>query len=303
MEVTSHGPLSDLNPDSFASPEQALVLDDSTKPNAPTIDWYKFLPVSIVSAMYGVHRYYRRHRPRTLPTLTSMRPLELYIPLALAYMLTYESVEREMEVIEDRDLLVIELAARRARDVLMDPEIRGKFGNFDKKLLSDEHKEALRRIREARYEGAGLGGKLAWWHNHLWSNEETWNEWATLIGLHVPFNKWPDKTEDWDTVVTHISNTSTDARLDTAAALAFVYTVPVAMLARWTRRPLLFRPVNGVQRLLLGAWIYCTVIREHQRWAYLRQIRDKQQWAEVLPEMFGDFEEEIEYAQEEGEIP
>lgn len=75
------------------------------------------------------------------------------------------------------------------------------------------------------------------------------------------------------------------------------------MLARWTRRSLIVRPINGLQRLLFGAWIYCDFMRDHYHWANLFQVQDRHQWAVALSHAFGDFEEEIAYAQRVKEIP
>ena len=76
--------------------------------------------------------------------------------------------------------------------------------------------------------------------------------------------------------------------------------IPFGMLARWTRRPLLFRPVNGMQRLMFGLYLYLDLGRENQHWRYIQQIQDKEQCAKAMTHVFGDFEEDIQYAQEEG---
>ena len=163
--------------------------------------------------------------------MTPLRLPELYISLALSLVLASDSVDREDAVIDDRDLLTIELAGRRALNALDDPELGDRFGKIDKELLSDEHKEELRRIREgkahfclwydflavtadfertARYYDGTLRGKVAWWHNHLWSDDTTWNEWSSLMGLRIPFSEWPKKAQDWDTLVTHVANSCDD---------------------------------------------------------------------------------------------
>ena len=82
--------------------------------------------------------------------MTPLRLPELYISLALSLVLASDSVDREDAVIDDRDLLTIELAGRRALNALDDPELGDRFGKIDKELLSDEHKEELRRIREGK---------------------------------------------------------------------------------------------------------------------------------------------------------
>ncbi|RDX45027.1 hypothetical protein OH76DRAFT_1408471 [Lentinus brumalis] len=284
--------------DRDSSSSNPIVLDPH--PTSPKVNWFKWWPIPAFSAAYGVHRYYRRYRPRTLPVLTPLRLPELYISIALAFVVAGDSVEREEAVIDDRHLLTIELAGRRAFDALLDPELGDRFGNIDKKLLSDEHKEELRRIREARYYDGTLSGKIAWWHNHLWSDDRTWNEWSSLIGLRIPFSEWPKKAQDWDTLVTHIANSCDDYDYGSGMLTLLALAVPFGMLARWTRRPLLFRPVNGLQRLLWGSYLYFDFGRENQHWRYLQQIQDKEQCAKALTHVFGDFEEDIQYAQEEG---
>lgn len=153
---------------SLAGPSESIILDD--KPVSPSIDvstverrslparvltrsfqWYKFWPIPGFSAAYGVHQYFRRHRPRRLPVLTPMRPLELYIALCFTYILVYDNVEREMEVIDDKDLLTIELAGRLARRAMLsNPNFRSKFEHFHRKVLDpdDELNETFRKMRE-----------------------------------------------------------------------------------------------------------------------------------------------------------
>ena len=75
---------------------------------------------------------------------------------------------------------------------------------------------------------------------------------------------------------------------------AFLASIPVAMLARWTRRTALFLPVNGLQRLLLGAWLYCGDWREHRRTAILQRVQERHKAAMTMKHVFQhDFAEEI----------
>lgn len=53
-----------------------------------------------------------------------------------------------------------------------------------------------------------MWGKLIWWHNHIWSSEETWIRAAIVshfkLGIDVVS---PPTLADYDRWVTHIANT------------------------------------------------------------------------------------------------
>ena len=58
------------------------------------------------SIAYGIHRFYRRYRPRRLPTLTSLKLPEVYISLAVASSaLVYGALSEVAAEETDRDLL------------------------------------------------------------------------------------------------------------------------------------------------------------------------------------------------------
>ncbi len=83
-------------------------------------------------------------------------------------------------------------------------------------------------------------------------------------------------------------------QVSSAVAWGMGYSIPFAMLARWSGRRALSLPMNGLQRLLLGAWMYVelpTIFRE--LW-YLQQIREKASAARVMVKLFGSFDEEFE---------
>ncbi|CDO69804.1 hypothetical protein BN946_scf184803.g2 [Trametes cinnabarina] len=53
---------------------------------------------------------------------------------------------------------------------------------------------------------------------------------------------------------------------------AFACTIPLAILARRAGRPLLFKPVNGLQRALVWATVYFGAGERVQHWAYLARL-------------------------------
>lgn len=52
---------------------------------------------------------------------------------------------------------------------------------------------------------AGLLGKLAWWHDHIWSREETWYR-ASVIWV-TKLKPQDLSLNDFDRCVTHLANT------------------------------------------------------------------------------------------------
>ena len=76
------------------------------------------------------------------------------------------------------------------------------------------------------------------------------------------------------------------------------------MLARWSGRRALYLPMNGLQRLLLGAWMYVELPLTFRELFCLQRIRRKDVAARVMVDLFGSFDEEfaelgIEYEPEE----
>ena len=79
-----------------------------------------------------------------------------------------------------------------------------------------------------------------------------------------------------------------------AVSWGFGFSVPLAMLARWSGRRALFLPMNGLQRLLLGAWMYVDLPITFREMWYLRRIEEKDAAARVMVDLFGSFDEEFE---------
>lgn len=70
------------------------------------------------------------------------------------------------------------------------------------------------------------------------------------------------------------------------ALTPFAVSIPLAMAARWTGRRSLFRPINGVQRLLLWASIYPSFMKHYQHYTYVRGFENKHQYAQDLRKAF-----------------
>ena len=72
------------------------------------------------------------------------------------------------------------------------------------------------------------------------------------------------------------------------------FSIPLAMLARWSGRRALYLPMNGLQRLLLGAWMYVELPMTFRELFYLQRIQEKDVAARVMVDLFGSFDEEFE---------
>lgn len=74
---------------------------------------------------------------------------------------------------------------------------------------------------------------------------------------------------------------------ETKALIPFAVSIPFAVAVRWAGRRSLFRPVNGLQRLLLWAALYPDLIQAHQHYAYLRGFKNKQRLAQSIRDKLG----------------
>ncbi|OJT15619.1 hypothetical protein TRAPUB_5947 [Trametes pubescens] len=206
-------------------------------------------------------------------------------------------MELQVETVSDPDLCLLEVAARVLRLHFIKPRAPAEEAD---RFLDVGGRDALRRIRTMTYESAtGVWGKLAWWHNHIWSSEETWLRtaaiWEIRFGKTVNFSS----IADWDRWITHVASTAqsepdeddamviqyADYRLK--ALIPFAVSIPLAMVARWTGRRSLLRPMNGLQRLLLWASIYPSFMKPYQHYAYLRGFEKKHQYAQDIRNSVG----------------
>lgn len=145
------------------------------------------------------------------------------------------------------------------------------------------------------YDNRDLLGKFAWWHNHIWSDEATWL-WAAAL--------WFTYFDDGDSVIrndhniyithlanvraAHLSRTLSSANMESLFGfrvrlfLALAASAPLGIFARRTGRPLLYLPINALQRLLFGATLYCGTMQRHQHAAQLTALKEKHAMADAV---------------------
>ncbi|RPD56304.1 hypothetical protein L226DRAFT_562554 [Lentinus tigrinus ALCF2SS1-7] len=306
LENPSHPATQDIPIDlaqtvSGAANSDPVVLDNSS--DLTKIDWtpWQTFPVSL--AVYGIHRYYRKYRPRKLPTLSNMKLFELYMFFASMVAISIDSKKYEKGVIADTEKLTIELVARRVRMSTLFGNLKQALGNVEVPE-HNETKETLRKIREVRYNDGGLFGRMAWWHNHGWANELLWNKWA-LVLVSLCGGSPKVSLRDWDVCITQMANATDDTKYGLWLALPFFGAIPLRMFARSRGIPLLLWTANGLQRLMFAGWLYVDPIRERQRLAWLNQIEDKTAVAEMLimTPFAQNIEEDIKSCRRKGRLP
>ncbi|KAI1787652.1 hypothetical protein LXA43DRAFT_702744 [Ganoderma leucocontextum] len=292
------------------APDPPIALGPSHNPKARRIPWFTFLPVHICTAAYATHSYYRRHRPLRRPALTPLRLSEIYIVAGAVLTMIMDGMVMQRNMIyHDENLLVVELAAYRVRAVMRHPENLA-FQEKVKNALG-ELKDAIPwlRLRNDTYNACSFWQKAVWWHDNLWSDEPTWISTAlmTLVGakgMRVHDALVPDTDpDDWVRCVTHLTNRVREEDIGGYALYPFLLSIPVAMLARWTRRPAVYLPINGLQRLLLGVGIYCGEWRVHRRLSSLQNIQERRKAAMTMKHVLHhEFEEEIAHCRMWGTI-
>ncbi|KAI0641237.1 hypothetical protein C8Q79DRAFT_330221 [Trametes meyenii] len=268
--------------------------------------WTSFWPLPVLGISYFAHVRYRRYSPRRLPTLTSMKLRELYAFHAVTAVFSGLSDEFEDEVLDDKDMSLLETVARAIRGRI---EARDHLDELVDAQLDEGLRQDLEAIRTRKflsssftllptfdplgmYDHGRLSEKIAWWHNHIWSDKDTWSRvairWALIYGVK---NMSPD---DFDFVVTHIANTcchveGTFSYVDygSKASIPFGICTPFAMLARWLGPPLLYLPLNGLQRLFWWGVMYPDIGQKYQHYAYLRHFPNKHAVAERIRSAHG----------------
>ena len=68
--------------------------------------------------------------------------------------------------------------------------------------------------------------------------------------------------------------------------------VPLAMLARASRRPQFALFLNGLQRLVFTAWVYLEGTRSYRYWSILKRFEEPDKVAKAL-EKFSDSNDDI----------
>ncbi|KAM5542322.1 hypothetical protein V8D89_004195 [Ganoderma adspersum] len=205
-------------------------------------------------------------------------------------------------IYNDEDLLIVELAAYRMRAILQHPE-----NSVFRKLIKDNLAELKNgsdfpwiRLRDVAYSTGNFWQRAVWWHDNLWADEATWVATGVMMAVQASGMLYRDALlpatdpDDWVRCVTHLTNRVNEEEIGGYALYPFLLFIPVAMLARWTRRPVLYLPCNGLQRLLLWAWVYCADWRAHRRLSSLQNIQERRKAALTMKHVFKhNFEEEI----------
>ncbi|EIW65359.1 uncharacterized protein TRAVEDRAFT_42733 [Trametes versicolor FP-101664 SS1] len=252
-------------------------------------DWSNFWPLPLIGVSYLAHIRYRRYSPRRLPTLTSMKLPEIYAFLAIIHAMEGAAGELKDEVMNDSDLELIEKVARRFKnDVFSNKSFMETVDRF----LDDGRREYSRSRHMYNHAASGgLLGKLAWWHDHIWSHEETWYR-ASVIWV-TKLKPQDLSLNDFDRCVTHLANTfeaDDDFYYQDYALWAFIpfgVSIPFAMAARWGQRRALSRVINGLQRLLMWATLYPYNMQQYQHYANLRKLENKHAIAQRIRDVLG----------------
>ncbi|PIL29998.1 hypothetical protein GSI_07909 [Ganoderma sinense ZZ0214-1] len=264
----------------------------------------KYIPVSVFPVVYVVHSLYRRYKPRKLPTLTSLTMLELYVVAATPVLVRCLGFADAVDIIRDKDRGTILYAAGRLRNALkLDPNLRQSFKNLDATMSQSpagrEEQARLKWLREGDDRSGNIIQRVVWWYRHpLWSHDQSiWNGMAMLM-LEEYKQKAGDTQppvetlrRDWDLCVTYLTTVALFSRVEKwgeKAKKLLAASIPAAWLARFSGRPLLYLPMGGVQRLLLGVVLYADWASNAGLFLHIKRIRDKTTFAHLVTGVFGD---------------
>ncbi|KAI1787673.1 hypothetical protein LXA43DRAFT_975187 [Ganoderma leucocontextum] len=205
-------------------------------------------------------------------------------------------------VLDDKRLYIIECAGDRAAATSDDsPEVQEALQSMN---VKSGLAQVFKRIRDESYYSSGIAGKLAWWDYHIWSDQKTFNRWMHLLlaCLDKEQSIAALPREDLEICATHLANRSSQRaspscrvrQISSALEWSMGFSVPLAMLARWSGRRAMYLPMNGLQRLLLGAWMYVELPFTFRELWHLQRIRERDVASRVMVDLFGSFHEEFE---------
>ncbi|KAM5542314.1 hypothetical protein V8D89_004187 [Ganoderma adspersum] len=280
-----------------------IVLEAHPSRDDGVSGWLQWWPVAVFPPTYALHRYYRRHRPRRLPPLTPLKLPGLYgLAFTTTMLFVQQAVVYTEMVVDDKHLHIIDRAGDRAAAILDEPDGQEAFQSFH---VEPELAQVFKRIRDEDYHSSGLAGKLAWWDRHVWASQEMFDKWMLILvnSLDERQSIAALPREDLEICATHLANRSSGRATAGAAAWGMGFSIPLAMLARWSGRRALYLPMNGLQRLLLGAWMYVELPITFRELFYLDRIQEKDVAARVMVDLFGSFDEEFEELGIEYEAP
>ncbi|EIW53575.1 uncharacterized protein TRAVEDRAFT_52696 [Trametes versicolor FP-101664 SS1] len=268
-----------------------MLDDDAIRVSRSGPSWRTiFRHVPEVALAYALHVGVRGVRPRRLPAFTSMKLREIYTGLGLASIAEAAATDYMSQVASDDDLSACDVAAYAWTSRKVNMAVGG---------ISDDNISWLRAWRLGNYDNRDLLGKLAWWHNHIWSDETTWVWAAALWFTYFYDEENPEIRNDHNIYITHLANvrgahlSRTLSPVSMASLLGFrqyvhipllalAASAPLAIFARRTGRLLLYLPINALQRLLFGATLYCGTMQRHQHAGQLTALKEKHAMAAAV---------------------
>ncbi|CDO69818.1 hypothetical protein BN946_scf184803.g16 [Trametes cinnabarina] len=244
---------------------------------------------------YVVHARFRRFSPRRLPPLTPLKLPGVYGSLALWGWAGNASYAAEAEIDHHPALQNVKFI-RDVNETLAN-SWRTKYGQQPnaEDLLGQEATSLLRAFIDEHYRDLSLVDKALWWHRN-------WRSYAdvrvcayvlwTKIGADTIREAPPDRRmgiiHDLHVCSSHLANTwSTDPEKDGLnylkyPVLALIATIPFALLARRAHVPSLYQPLNGLQRLLVGAVIYMGPFQGYEHHSCLKRLKCSDIIAEAI---------------------
>ncbi|KAI8969681.1 hypothetical protein BD414DRAFT_256425 [Trametes punicea] len=289
-DLTTHAEVDASPPSTSESLWGSTRMPDTSTVAVVTLAYFWHLPV--LGVAYLAHSRFRKLSPRMLPTFTSMKLREVYAAVALSIACGNAGAVAEIEITvanKFANLRAIEQMIRGcAERIRNDPPFRKSLEDVIDTTAWKELTPTFREVLEEGFRRSGLLGRLEWWKDHCRSDERTWliSAFAWLALCHF---KVKDK-QDFEVCVTHLANTVCSHPdkdfLDYVdrPMIAFAVSVPLAILARRSGIPWLFRSLNGLQRVLVGAMIYFGPAQKYQHYAYLKKIRDPAAMVNIIEE-------------------
>ncbi|KAL1939450.1 hypothetical protein VTO73DRAFT_10006 [Trametes versicolor] len=175
-----------------------MLDDDAIRVSRSGPSWRTiFRHVPEVALAYALHVGVRGVRPRRLPAFTSMKLREIYTGLGLASIAEAAATDYMSQVASDDELSACDVAAYAWTSRKVNMAVGG---------ISDENISWLRAWRLGNYDNRDLLGKLAWWHNHIWSDETTWVWAAALWFTYFYDEENPEIRSDHNIYITHLAN-------------------------------------------------------------------------------------------------
>ncbi|KAI0735984.1 hypothetical protein C8Q76DRAFT_295194 [Earliella scabrosa] len=252
----------------------------------------RHFPIPVAALGYTAHRLYRRYIPRKWPPFTPLRLAGVYLLLGGGMEIAMRSLYATKRMYEDDDLAIIAFAT------VSPPQKTLQLWRESRPPMGVE--SPFRRIREEVYYSGGLLEKLKWWSLRLWYDPAEWDGWATLLysrNRDVDPTWQPQYPSDLNACISQLAvqNSKRTEDYTMATLIALLASVPLSMLARRSGRRMLYLPMNGLQRMLLGGCFAIEAVWMAQFQNSFTDIKDKHGMAIAFHRLLGpDYDDEIE---------